>query len=172
MATENKGVMVYLPPELKKVIEEYCKQNNLTRKNKDGEAFPSLGTGIGEQVAAIEAGGPKPADLPELPMPTFQLAFPEVSTTFDISTGHVEQRDMELLVACGKDSPFCTVYPYEEGVMVVVSRESPVDPEEILAYGFSPAMVEVYLQAQHMRAKFINLDRDGADYAELPSFDW
>jgi hypothetical protein len=46
MATENKGVMVYLPPELEKVIEEYCTQNNITRKNKDGEAFPSLGTGI------------------------------------------------------------------------------------------------------------------------------
>ena len=46
MATENKGVMVYLPPELEKVIEEYCTQNNITRKNKSGEAFPSLGTGI------------------------------------------------------------------------------------------------------------------------------
>lgn len=46
MATENKGVMVYLPPELEKVIEKYCTQNNITRKNKEGEAFPSLGTGI------------------------------------------------------------------------------------------------------------------------------
>ena len=46
MATENKGVMVYLPLELKKVIEEYCTQNNITRKNKAGEIFPSLGTGI------------------------------------------------------------------------------------------------------------------------------
>ncbi len=46
MATENKGVMVYLPPELEKVIEEYCTQNNITRKNKGGETFPSLGTGI------------------------------------------------------------------------------------------------------------------------------
>jgi hypothetical protein len=46
MATENKGVMVYLPSELEKVIEEYCTRNNITRKNKDGETFPSLGTGI------------------------------------------------------------------------------------------------------------------------------
>jgi hypothetical protein len=46
MATENKGVMVYLPLELEKVVEEYCTQNNITRKNKDGEVFPSLGTGI------------------------------------------------------------------------------------------------------------------------------
>jgi hypothetical protein len=46
MATENKGVMVYLPPELEKGIEQYCTQHNITRKNKDGGAFPSLGTGI------------------------------------------------------------------------------------------------------------------------------
>ena len=46
MATENKGVMVYIPLELEKVIEEYCTQNNITRKNKDGKIFPSLGTGI------------------------------------------------------------------------------------------------------------------------------
>jgi hypothetical protein len=46
MATENKGVMVYLPPDLEKVIEQYCTDNNITRKNKDGAIFPSLGTGI------------------------------------------------------------------------------------------------------------------------------
>ncbi len=46
MATENKGVMVYLPPALEKGIEQYCTLHNITRKNKDGEAFPSLGTGI------------------------------------------------------------------------------------------------------------------------------
>jgi hypothetical protein len=46
VATENKGVMVYLPPDLEKVIEQYCTDNNITRKNKDGAIFPSLGTGI------------------------------------------------------------------------------------------------------------------------------
>ena len=46
MATENKGVMVYLPPDLERVVEQYCTDNNISRKNKDGEIFPSLGTGI------------------------------------------------------------------------------------------------------------------------------
>jgi hypothetical protein len=46
VATENKGVMVYLPPDLEKVIEQYCTDKNITRKNKDGAIFPSLGTGI------------------------------------------------------------------------------------------------------------------------------
>jgi hypothetical protein len=46
VATDNKGVMVYLPPDLEKVIEQYCTENKITRKNKDGDIFPSLGTGI------------------------------------------------------------------------------------------------------------------------------
>jgi hypothetical protein len=59
MATENKGVMVYLPSELEKAIEQYCIENNITRKNKDGVVFPSLGTGIVQylksQLLGIEA---------------------------------------------------------------------------------------------------------------------
>jgi hypothetical protein len=46
MATDNKGVMVYLPPDLQKVLEEYCAENNITRRNKDGELILSMGTGI------------------------------------------------------------------------------------------------------------------------------
>lgn len=46
MATDNRGVMVYLNPELEKKIEQYCIDNDITRKNKDGAVLPSLGTGI------------------------------------------------------------------------------------------------------------------------------
>lgn len=46
MATENRGVMVYLAPELEQYITEYCTENNITRKDKDGNITPSLGTGI------------------------------------------------------------------------------------------------------------------------------
>ena len=46
MATDNKGVMVYLPPDLEEVLEKYCTENNITRKNRDGEPVPSMGTGI------------------------------------------------------------------------------------------------------------------------------
>ena len=46
MATDNKGVMVYLPPELEEVLEKYCTENKITRKNKDGEPVASMGTGI------------------------------------------------------------------------------------------------------------------------------
>jgi hypothetical protein len=46
MATENRGVMIYLPPELEEILEQYCIDNDISRKNKDCEAAPSLGKGI------------------------------------------------------------------------------------------------------------------------------
>jgi hypothetical protein len=46
MATDNRGVMVYLNPELEKELERYCIENDITRRNKEGVVLPSLGTGI------------------------------------------------------------------------------------------------------------------------------
>jgi hypothetical protein len=47
MATENRGVMIYLPAELEEYFTQYCTEYNITRKDKaSGESIPSLGTGI------------------------------------------------------------------------------------------------------------------------------
>jgi hypothetical protein len=46
MATENRGVTIYLPPELEEIFEQYCIDNDINRKNKDSDAAPSLGKGI------------------------------------------------------------------------------------------------------------------------------
>jgi hypothetical protein len=46
MATENRGVMVYLNPELEQEVEQYCLANDITRRHKDGAILPALGTGI------------------------------------------------------------------------------------------------------------------------------
>jgi DNA-binding NarL/FixJ family response regulator len=46
MATDNRGVMVYLNPELESKIAQYCIDNDITRKNKEGVILPALGTGI------------------------------------------------------------------------------------------------------------------------------
>jgi hypothetical protein len=47
MATENRGVMIYLPAELEEYFTQYCTEYNITRKDKaSGESIPSLGAGI------------------------------------------------------------------------------------------------------------------------------
>jgi DNA-binding NarL/FixJ family response regulator len=38
--------MVYLNPELESKIAQYCIDNDITRKNKEGIVLPALGTGI------------------------------------------------------------------------------------------------------------------------------
>ena len=46
MATENKGVMIYLPKDVEEYIIRYCTEYNITRKDKEGNLLPSLGTGV------------------------------------------------------------------------------------------------------------------------------
>ena len=55
MATENKAVTVYLPPELEEYVSGYCLQYDVTRKNKAGELQPSLGTGIVDLLRILSA---------------------------------------------------------------------------------------------------------------------
>jgi hypothetical protein len=46
MATDNKGVMIYLPKDLEEYITNFCTECNITRKDKEGNLVPSLGTGV------------------------------------------------------------------------------------------------------------------------------
>lgn len=46
MATENKPVMCYLSEELEQYVTQYCTEYNITRKDKDGNIKPALGTGV------------------------------------------------------------------------------------------------------------------------------
>ncbi len=46
MATDNRGVMVYLPSEVEAKMVEYCTECNITRKDKQGNIVTSLGSGI------------------------------------------------------------------------------------------------------------------------------
>ncbi len=57
MATENKGVMVYLPQELETLLEQYCLERKITRKTRDGHVFASLGTGIVQYLRSQLLGG-------------------------------------------------------------------------------------------------------------------
>lgn len=62
MATENKGVMVYLPKEVEEYITEFCTEYNITRKDKEGNTLPSLGTGIVTYLKS-KMSGESPSDV-------------------------------------------------------------------------------------------------------------
>lgn len=46
MATDNKAVTCYLPKDVEDFVTQYCTQYGITRKDKEGNIQPSLGTGI------------------------------------------------------------------------------------------------------------------------------
>lgn len=62
MATENKGVMVYLPKEVEEYITEFCTENNITRKDREGNVQAALGTGI-VRFLECQMSGKNPSDV-------------------------------------------------------------------------------------------------------------
>jgi hypothetical protein len=60
MTTNNKAVTSYLPDDVHLALIEYCTSKGLTRKDKDGNNSPSLGTAIVEvlkdyfQITSLE----------------------------------------------------------------------------------------------------------------------
>jgi hypothetical protein len=104
MATDNRGVMVYLTPELERELEQYCLDNDITRKHKDGAILPALGTGILQYLKSSILGtllGDVPSPVPnKIPSPVLTKAevldiMAESSTT----TGNVLTREDVLSIA-------------------------------------------------------------------------
>jgi hypothetical protein len=62
MATENKGVMVYLPKDVEEYITSFCTEYNITRKDKEGNVLPSLGTGVVTYLKS-QIAGENPSDI-------------------------------------------------------------------------------------------------------------
>ena len=53
MTTQNKAVTCYLPKDIEDFITGYCTQYGITRKDKEGHIYPSLGTGIIELLKLL-----------------------------------------------------------------------------------------------------------------------
>lgn len=62
MATENRPVSCYLPKDIEDSLAEYCTQNKITRKDKDGNVQPAMGTAIIEILETFF--GDSPSKLP------------------------------------------------------------------------------------------------------------
>jgi hypothetical protein len=53
MTTQNKAVTCYLPKDIEDFITGYCNEYGITRKDKEGHIYPSLGTGIIELLKLL-----------------------------------------------------------------------------------------------------------------------
>ena len=53
MTTNNKAVTCYLPKDIEDFITGYCNEYGITRKDKEGVIYPSLGTGIIELLKLL-----------------------------------------------------------------------------------------------------------------------
>jgi len=97
----------------------------------------------------------------------------------DLSTAHVEPRDCELLKEQDDDRvgfiPLLLVYSKREyGYFVFTEtiRDEPERADELLKAGFSQLFVERLVQACDEGFKWLELDRDGEEYADLPQGTW
>lgn len=89
----------------------------------------------------------------------------------DLSTGHVTQKDMELL-----DGDTCVIaYPYKEGAFVIVPPDLNTElqhRQDIVDAGFSVAFLEMLQYAFDAGVLIVRLDADGDQDESLPTFDW
>ena len=73
MATSNKAISAYLPPDLEEYLTKYCTEYDITRKDKSGEIKPALGTAVVEILKIFffnsndNLPSPLPSNVPLLP---------------------------------------------------------------------------------------------------------
>ena len=92
----------------------------------------------------------------------------------DMSTGHLEQTDCELLESegsSGSDQLPVSAVQYEEGFYVNLANVDLANMDRDWAK-FSHHFQRVLRLAKEAGFDFINFDRDGETYEDLPRFDW
>ena len=64
MATDRRAITSYLPDDLESKLIKYCSEYSITRKDKDGNVVPSMGTGIVEILKLFFSQDELPSPLP------------------------------------------------------------------------------------------------------------
>lgn len=103
-----------------------------------------------------------------------EIKNPELYSYLDISTAHITKEDGELLQKHGKDTldqrkaltgPI--VYDYGYGSFVSVGAEGCDRYND-----YSQAFRDIMEFARSRGCFFVRFDGDGAEYEELPTFEW
>ena len=87
---------------------------------------------------------------------------PFIAKCFEASTFHITQRDSVLIHA--------TDQAYKEGTWD--DNEVEEMYTTLKGQGFSNELIELLKLAKYHNCKYLQLDRDGVVYEELPVFDW
>ena len=107
MATENRGVMIYLPVDVEEYITNFCTEYNITRKDKEGNILPSLGTGVVTYLKSkISGESPdniltKPSKLPSNGLSKDEVLdlIREYNTSESLSNGLTKSEVLDLIVS-------------------------------------------------------------------------
>lgn len=95
----------------------------------------------------------------------------------DVSTCHVTQKDMELLLVQGERSDGLNVlaYPYDYGAFIPLSS----DPDLVAEFeerarerGYSESFFKLIQYARDNELRMVNLDADGDEIEGLDTHDW
>ena len=102
-------------------------------------------------------------------------------TNVNISTSHITLRDSELLtdIVDEVDPGFPLIVnntPYGWLVYCYILAEEGTDKKkfrkDLVEMGFSNEFVSLLELSAEQGAKWVDIDQDGTEYDDLPSFDW
>ena len=144
MATDNRGVMVYLNPELEREIEQYCIDNDITRKHKDGAVLPSLGTGIIQYLkSTLLSTAPRTVPSPSLGAVPHLVPSTSLNNapSHRLTTGITKAEILELIAESNTSRTPSTVLTREEVVAIV--REEIEAAAASLPLAFVPSVESV-----------------------------
>ena len=107
---------------------------------------------------------------------------PTITKVFDVSTNHISKRDDEIILATShafkEGDVACTdliVYEYEEGCFIFAAIEDDVVEDfytTLEGQGLSHEFIALLRLAKQFGCKYLQLDRDGEIYDNLPTFNW
>ena len=94
-----------------------------------------------------------------------------VYTFFDASTGHITQKDDELIKNC--EFPL-SAYEYECGYFIFsgVTSTDEAEVDRLREFGMSEAFIRIWKRAAELDCWYLRLDCDGIFHDDFETFDW
>lgn len=100
-----------------------------------------------------------------------------VTKNLEASTAHITKEDAALLdvAASCPGVPPVVVYKYPEGYFVHVPAGAEDFKDAVLTAdgtGFSQNLIDLMGCARQNKCKYVQLDRDGETYPDIPTYEW